>query len=232
MGDTMVGFLILFVGVILLSALFLFEIVRTENKAIKEGYGPAAQIHGGGRATGSIVCVNEDAPTLNRSLSFPYAFQLNASRGDLTGKYTYAANKNRIVETVYNGEVFLSFRNDRVKGRSLMAGLRTFDGVVSKTGAQLRCGYPKSSLLSFLSGPFDYSVNRGKVGFDNTSGTGSISKKSDLRIEGDHIRGRVLHGPQTTWAVEVDVNCRGIPSEQAALAVILACNDILRVHHD
>jgi hypothetical protein len=32
--------------------------------------------------------------------------------------------------------------------------------------------------------------------------------------------------------VEVDVACNGIPAEQAALAVIMACNDIVAHHHN
>ncbi len=227
----MIGFLVLFVGVILLFAILFFETSQANRKAIKEGYGPAAQLRSGAGAAGSLVCVNEDAPTLNRSLSFPYSFKLNASKGDLTGAYTYAANKSRIAGPVYKGEVFLSFLKDRVKGRSLMGGLKTVDGVLSKTRAELRRGYPKSSLLSFLNGPYEYSINRGKVRFDKTTQAGSISKKSDLIIQGNRIKGRVLHGPQTTWAVDVDVRVNGVPSEQAALAVILACNDILCTHH-
>ena len=134
-------------------------------------------------------------------------------------------------DTVYNGQLFLSFAGDRAKGRALMAGLQAIEGTVDETGARLRRGQPRESLLSFLNGPFDYRVRGGTVDFENTTRAGCIGRDSDLRILGDRLAGRVYHGPQKTWAVEVDVSYRDIARERVALAVILACNDILSVHH-
>ncbi|MEL6361498.1 MAG: hypothetical protein AAFR21_10460 [Pseudomonadota bacterium] len=230
-GSAMVAFLIFFFGVVLLFGVLFFEISQVDNKAIKNGYGPKLQISGAQSADGKLVCVNANAPTLNKSISFPYSFRLNSSKGNLTGAYKYKANRSKFHDTVYNGELFLSFNKDHVKGRTLMGGLKTVDGVVDATKARLVRGHPKQSFLSFMNGPYEYSVHRGKVRFDKTTLAGNISKESDLRIERDRISGRVFHGPQKTWAVDVDVRYNNITSEKAALAVILACNDILSVHH-
>jgi hypothetical protein len=81
-------------------------------------------------------------------------------------------------------------------------------------------------------GPYEYSVRGGTVHFDKTTQSGCISKDSELVIEDGRISGRVFHGPQKTWAVDVDVSFIGIKNEAVALAVILACDHILRAAHD
>lgn len=227
----MAAFLTLFVGVLLLFAFLAFEFWTINKKAIKYGYGPKLPIRTTPCATGSLVCVSVNAPTLGRSLSFPYAFTLTANDRSVTGSYEYRAKKRAMAETIYSGELFLSFSGDRVKGRALMAGLQSVEGTVDATEAQLTRGQPKASWLSFLNGPFSYSIHQGRVLFQNTERAGCISKDSELRIHGGRVSGRLLHGPQTTWAVEVDVQYRNIADERVALAVILACNDILSVHH-
>ncbi|MEO0543114.1 MAG: hypothetical protein AAFY99_04765 [Pseudomonadota bacterium] len=227
----MIGFLVVFIGVILLFAILFIEIIKLDGKAIKEGYGPKKHVQGISNATGKLVCVSANAPTLNRSISFPYALNLNFNKGKMSGTYEYRARRSQTVETVYNGELFLSFDRDKVKGRSMMAGLKTIEGILDTTKARLKRGHPKKSMLSFLNGPFEYSLNSGKVRFEKTTLAGNISDESDLRVQGNRITGRVYHGPQKTWAVEVDVIVNKISVEKAALAVILACNDILCVHH-
>ena len=81
-------------------------------------------------------------------------------------------------------------------------------------------------------GPYEYSVRDGSVRFDRTTRSGNISRDSDLRIEDGRISGRVFHGPQKTWRVDVEVTYTGIPAEAATLAVILACDLVLRETHD
>jgi hypothetical protein len=134
-------------------------------------------------------------------------------------------------DTVYNGELFLSFAGDKVKGRALMGGLQSVEGPVDEAAARLRRGQPKESFLSFLNGPYEYSVRQGKVIFENTTRAGCIGRDSDLEVYLDRIIGRVFHGPQKTWAVDVDVSYEDVAPERMALTVILACNDILSVHH-
>ena len=227
----MAWFLTLFFGVILLSAFVAWELFRLDKKAIKHGYGPKAQIPGPPKATGTLVCVNADAPTLGRSLSFPYAFQATADERHVTATYEYRAKRSMMVDVVYDGELFLSFAGDNVKGRALMAGLQSVEGTVDQTAARLRRGQPKQSLLSFLNGPYEYGIRQGKVIFEKTTHAGCISSDSELEVYLDRIIGRVFHGPQKTWAVEVDVSYDDVAPERMALAVILACNDILSVHH-
>ncbi|MEL7202832.1 MAG: hypothetical protein AAFX07_05670 [Pseudomonadota bacterium] len=105
------------------------------------------------------------------------------------------------------------------------------DGTIDAANARPRRGQPKESLLSFLNGPFEYSIKQGRVLFENTIRAGCIGRDSDLRIDGDRISGLVYHGPQKTWGVEVDITHHSTATERMALAVILACNDILSVHH-
>ena len=227
----MAWFLVLFFGVILFFAILALELFRLDKKAIKLGYGPKAQIPGKLSATGTMVCVSENAPTLGKKLSFPYAFQLAADEHHVTALYEYRAKKRKSAETVYNGELFLSFSGENVKGRALMAGLMSVEGIVDATHTRLRRGQPKGSFLSFLNGPYEYSIQDGSVIFENTTRAGCISRDSNLRIEDHRISGRVYHGPQKTWGIEVDISYHDIASERIALAVILACNDILSVHH-
>ena len=178
-----------------------------------------------------MACVNADAPTLGRSLSFLYAFQATADERQVTAKYEYRAKRSLMVDVVYDGELFLSFAGDKVKGRALMAGLQTIEGTVDQTAARLRRGQPKQSLLSFLNGPYEYRIRQGKVIFEKTTHAGCISRDSELEVYLDRIIGRVFHGPQKTWVVDVDVSYDDVAPERMALAVILACNDILSVHH-
>lgn len=227
----MAWFLALFFGVILLSVVLTLELFRLNKKAIKHGYGPKTQVPGNPNATGMLVCVSVDAPTLGRKLSFPYSFQLTANERHATATYEYRAKRRMTPDTVYNGELFLSFSGENVKGRALMAGQMSVEGTVDARHARLRRGKPKESFLSFLNGPFDYSINQGRVHFENTTRAGCIGRDSDLRVDGERISGVVYHGPQKTWGVEVDISYRGIASERMVLAVILACNDILSVHH-
>ncbi len=227
----MAWFLALFFGVILLTAFVARELFQLDRKAIKHGYGPRSQVPGAPKATGILTCVNVDAPTLGRSLSFPYAFQLTADDRHVTAKYEYRTQRRMTADTVYDGELFLSFADDRVKGRASMAGLFSVEGTVDETRARLTRGKPKGSFLSILNGPFEYSIHQGRVSFDKTSLAGCIGRDSDLRIYGDRISGLVYHGPQKTWGVQVDVSYRDIAGEWMALAIILACNDILSVHH-
>lgn len=230
-GKRMAWFLAIFFGVILLSAILAWELFRLDKKAIKHGYGPKVQVPGDPIATGTLVCVSANAPTLGRKLSFQYEFQLRADERHATATYEYRAKRRMTPDTVYNGELFLSFAGEHVKGRALMAGLQSVEGTIDAKTTRLRRGQPKESLLSFLNGPFEYSIKQGRVFFENTIRAGCIGRDSELRIDGDRISGRVYHGPQKTWAVEVDISYHDIASERMALAVILACNDILSVHH-
>lgn len=229
----MIGFLTFFALVVFLFAVLLVEIMRVEKLAIEEGYGPKNEITGPVIAQGQMNCVNEDAPTLHRSVSFPYQFSMKSQRGDVSAKYEYFGKKSKAIDPIYSGKLFLRFRNGRVKGRKRMDGFRTIEGTLKPNKAELTLGYPKKSLLSFLPGSFSYSVDdAGNVSFDNTSHYGSISNKSRLRIHGNRIAGHVIHGPQTTWAVEVDITFDGVLPEYALLAVILACNNIVSFHHE
>jgi uncharacterized protein YbaA (DUF1428 family) len=227
----MAWFLTLFFGVILLSAVVAWELFRLDKKAVEHGYGLNAQVAGPPKATGTLVCVNADAPTLGRSLSFPYAFQATADERHVTATYEYRAKRRLTADNVYNGTLFLSFDGDKVKGRTLMGGLQSVEGTVDETAARLRRGQPKQSFLSFLNGPYEYGIRQGKVIFENTTRAGCISRDSELEIYLDRIIGLIFHGPQKTWAVEVDVSYEDVAPERMALAVILACNDILSVHH-
>jgi hypothetical protein len=53
-----------------------------------------------------------------------------------------------------------------------------------------------------------------------------------FKLKGGRLTGRLLHAPQKSRVVDVDVAYRGIRDELAALAVILMCDDILSFHHD
>ncbi len=222
----MIVFLLFFAGVVLFFGLLFFELHRVDKRAIAHGYGLKSQIGGEPCSSGQLVCVAFKAPTLNKSISFEYALQLYTDGVNVTGTYKY-----HVRNTSYSGEVFLSFKKNRVKGRTLMGGLRTLEGVVSPNGVRLTRGYPPESFLSILNGPYEYSVRNGQTQFDKTTRAGNISAESMLRIEDNRLYGRVLHGPQKTWAIDVDVTYQGIKIEAVSLAVVLACDNILSFHH-
>lgn len=226
MSFSAIVFLLLFAGVVLFFGWLFLEIQRVDQKAISQGYGRKSQIGGKPCSSGQLVCVSFNAPTLNRSISFDYALQLYTDGVNVTGTYTY-----HVRNTTYDGEVFLSFTKNRVKGRTLMGGLRTVEGVVSPNGVHLIRGYPAESFLKILNGPYEYSVRNGQIQFGQTTRAGNISADSMLRIEDNRLYGRVFHGPQKTWAVDVDVTYQGIKSERISLAVVLACDEILSTHH-
>ena len=227
MDLSVIVFFLVFAGVVFFFGLLFLEIHKVEKRAKVQGYGPISQIGGEPCAQGQIVCVCVNAPTLNQSISFDYALYLYTDGVNATGTYKYHARN-----TTYSGEVFLSFARNRVKGRSLMGGLRTVEGLVSSKGVRLTRGYPTESFLKILNGPYEYSIRSGQIQFDKTTHAGSISKQSNLRVEDNRLSGRVFHGPQKTWAVDVDVTYQGIADEAVTLAVVLACDNILSVHHD
>jgi hypothetical protein len=222
-----VVFLLILAAVIIGFGILLLEIRRVDKRASKLGYGPPAQLGGQPCAQGRLVCVSVDAPTLGRDLSFEYSFRLHTDGTNATGTYDYQRGIAN-----YSGEVFLSLKGGRVKGRSLMGGFRSVEGSISPNQIRLLRGYPEGSLLRFINGPYEFSIRNGRVYFDNTTRAGSVSSKSELRIEGNRISGRVLHGPQTTWGVEVDVTFAELPEEAVVLAIVLSCDDILSFHHD
>jgi len=226
MNLSMIVFLLFFAGVVLSFGLLFFEILRVDKRAIADGYGLKSQISGKSCASGQLVCVSFKAPTLNKSISFDYVLQLYTDGVNVTGTYKY-----HVRNTTYSGEVFLSFKKNRVKGRTLMGGLRTVEGVVSPNGVRLTRGYPPKSFLSILNGPYEYSIRNGQIQFNKTTRAGNISAESTLRIEDNRLYGRVFHGPQKTWAIDVDVMYQGIKSEAVSLAVVLACDNILSFHH-
>jgi hypothetical protein len=225
MSDIII-FLLFFAGVVLFFGLLFFEIHRVEKRAIAHGYGPKAQIGGKPCSTGQLVCVSVVSSKINRSISFDYVFQLYTDGTNVTGTYKY-----HVRNTTYSGEVFLSFAKNRVKGRSLMGGLSTVEGVVTPSGVRLTRGHPAGSFLKILNGPYEYSIRSGQIQFDKTTRAGNISAESVLRIDDNQLHGRVFHGPQKTWAVDVDVTYQGIKREAVCLAIVLACDDILRTHH-
>jgi hypothetical protein len=114
----------------------------------------------------------------------------------------------------------------------MMGGMRTVEGQAGPNGVHLTRGYPKQSVFKVFNGPYEYSCKNGLIRFDNTTRAGNISDQSNLRVEKGHISGRVFHGPQKTWAVDVDVSFSAVAEKVATLAVVLACDDILRIHHD
>lgn len=227
MNFSIIVFILIFTSVVLLFGLLFLELSRADKQAQAQGYGPISQLGGEPCARGQLVCVNANAPTLNQSISFDYAFFLYTDGINATGTYEY-----HVRNTTYSGEVFLSFARNRVKGRSLMGGLRTVEGRISPNGVRLTRGYPTGGLLKILNGPYEYSVRGGQVQFDKTTLAGSISKQSNLCVEDDRVSGRVFHGPQKTWAVDVDITYQGITDEAVTLAVVLACDNILSAHHD
>jgi hypothetical protein len=160
-------------------------------------------------------------------MSFAWSLDLHSNGRNVTGSFEYTGRPGN-----FSGSLFLSFSSSRVKGRFRMGGLRVCEGTVGPGGARLTLGHPKGGLLGFLQGRYEYSVRRGKVHFDRTAQHGHISKNSVLLIEDGRISGRLLHGPQETWAVDVDVPFTGIKDEAATLAVVLACDLILGYYHD
>lgn len=67
--------------------------------------------------------------------------------------------------------------------------------------------------------------------FNRTTRAGSVSRESELRIRGDRLVGRLVHGPQKTWSIDIDVRFGGVPAETIARPVTLACDSILSAHH-
>ena len=223
----MTAFLIFFIAVVSFFGLLFFEIATSDKRAQSKGYGPKSQIGGEPCATGHLNCVSYKAPTLGQSISYNFALRLYCKQGHLTGIFEHVNQP-----TKFHGSLFLSFPGGRVKGRSLMGGLQVCEGALDKSGVQLTRGQPKGGLLGIFNGRYEYRVHNGKVAFTKTTSPGSISKDSELLIEDGLIRGRVFHGPQKTWAVDVEVSLSGIEKEPATLAVVLACDHILSQIHD
>jgi hypothetical protein len=218
----MVVFILLFLSVVLFFGLLFIEIARSDKRAQAKGYGPKSQISGEPCAKGHLNCVSYKAPTLGQSISYNFALRLYSDKGDVTGIFEHIQNPKD-----FSGSLFLSFSGGQVKGRSLMGGLQVCEGAVGTGGARLTRGQPKGGMLGLFNGSFEYSVRGGAVHFDKTTSPGSISKDSQLLTENGRISGRVFHGPQKTWAVDVDVSFSGIKNAAALLAVILACDHIL-----
>ena len=223
----MTAFLVLFVTVASFFGLLFFELARSDRRAQSKGYGPKSQIGGVPCATGHLTCTSHRAPTLGQSIAYNFVLRLYCKPGKLTGTFEHASHPTR-----FHGSVFLSFSGGRVKGRSLMGGLQVCEGALGKNGAQLTRGYPKGGLLGFFNGRYEYRVHNDKVEFTKTTSPGSISKDSELLVEDSRISGRAFHGPQKTWAIDVDVSLSGIEKDPATLAVVLACDHILSQIHD
>lgn len=223
----MVAFLILFITVVLCFGFLFFEIATSDKRAQSKGYGPKLQIDGEPCATGHLNCTSYKAPTLGQSISYNFALRLYHKPGYLTGIFEHVNHP-----TKFRGSVFLSFSGGRVKGRSSMGGLQVCEGALGKNEVQLTRGQPKGGVLGIFNGRYEYRVRNGKVAFTKTTSPGSISKDSELLIEDRRISGRVFHGPQKTWSVDVEVSFSGIEEEPVTLAVVLACDHILSQIHD
>jgi hypothetical protein len=223
----MAVFSLIFLSVVLFFGLLFLEIARSDKRAQAKGYGPKLQISGEPCANGHLNCVSYKAPTLGKSLSHNFALRLYADKGNVTGVFEHIQSPKD-----FSGSLFLSFSGGQVKGRSLMGGLQVCEGAVGTGGARLTRGQPKGGMLGLFNGSYEYSVRGGAVYFDKTTSPGSISKDSQLLLENGRISGQVFHGPQKTWAVDVDVSFGEIKNEAALLAVILACDHILCQIHD
>lgn len=222
----MIGFFILFGGVVLFSSILFLELVRSDQRAQAKGYGPKSQARGEPCSKSILKCASYKAPTLGRSILQEYELRLYADLDNVTGTFKHIKDP-----ASFSGSLFLTVSGGRVKGRSLMGGLQVCEGTLHEGGASLTRGFPGGGILGLFSGTYEYSVRGGRVFFDKTTSPGSISKDSQLLIEADSITGQVFHGPQKTWVVDVDVSFSGIDKEVAALAVILACDHILRNAH-
>lgn len=234
------GFTVLFVFTVSLFAWLFHEIATSDKRARQKGYGPPTQLRGDPCATGKLACFSYRAPTLGRSVSFDYDLTVTSKNGDVTGTFVYDKSASEFSKSLldiessatYSGSLYLSFYRGHVRGRSLLGGLQVCEGAVGPDGARLTRGQRKGGILGFLRGPYEYSARRGTISFDKTSQAGCISSDSTLQIEDGRISGRVFHGPQKTWAIDVDVSFTGIKDEAIALVVILACDHILRAAHD
>ena len=223
----MTVFIIIFVVVLLFFARLFYEILRADKLAQEKGYGPKSQIGNEPCATGTLRCISHKAPTLSQTLSYNFALRLYCNNGDVTGIIEHVKEPTR-----FNGSIFLSFSRGFVKGRSLMGGIQICEGSVGEYGVRLTRGQLKGGLLGIFNGRYEYDVHSGKVHFNKTTSPGSISKDSELLIEEGCLRGRVFHGPQQTWLVDVDVTFDRIKNEFVTLAVVLACDHILSQIHD
>lgn len=221
----------LYIFAFTLASVFLIvvfvELALSDSWAKAKGYGPKSPIDGEPCATGYLSCLSFKVPKLGGAISFDYAFRLYSDKGDVTGVFEQVKKPKD-----FSGGLFFSFADGRVKGRSFMSGLQVFEGDLGIEGARLTRGHPKGGMLSLFNGAFNYSIRDDLVSFDQTSRTGSISKDSQLLIEDGQISGRLFHGPQKTWAVDVEVSYADLNSEAAALAVILACDHVLKEAHD
>ena len=223
----MTVFIIVFIVVLLFFARLFYEISRSDKRAQEKGYGPKTQIENDPCATGSLRCISHKAPTLGQTISFNYTLRLYYKNGDVTGIIEHVKEP-----TKFNGSIYLSFSSGCVKGRSLMGGIQVCEGSVGTNGIRLTRGQLKEGLLGIFNGRYEYDVRGGKVHFYKTTSPGSISKDSKLLIEESCISGRVFHGPQKTWAVDVDITFSGIKKEFVTLAVVLMCDHILCQIHD
>lgn len=220
-------FIIFFISVILFFGLLFFEFFTMDKRAQKKGYGPESQIISEPCANGHLICAAHKVPTIGRFTPYDFILRLYSEKPHVTGVFEHAKQPDK-----FFGSVYLTFSGRYVKGRSSMGGLQVCEGRVATDGARLTRGQLKGGLLGIFNGRFEYSVKNGKVDFYKTTTPGSISKDSELIIEDGRISGRVFHGPQKTWVIDVDISFGGIKQEFATLAVILACDHILSQIHD
>lgn len=222
------GVLILIGGGFIFFLVFL-PLALLYERRLKKRYGPKEQLPGPPRVRGTLVCKTWKAPTIGKKPTFVYKLNLSAAGDDLTGKYRYPPQTER-KKPIYSGEVFLTYLQGYVKGRS---DNKVVEGKLSPTQADLRLGFAKGSLLSFLNTPFRFSIAGERLRFFSNRGgrQDSIHPRSQLNIAKNKISGQLGYYPNETWLIEVDVAYRGVPPELVTLALLMVSNDIFELHH-
>lgn len=212
--------LIFFLGVIPLAFL--------QASLLKKGYGPEQRSRGPLVMQGRLVCQNWKAPSLGKKLQFDYAASLTGQTEDFWGEYHYPSQNNGKRQPIYTGELFLTYHQGAIKGRS---DRKVVQGELGQVQGNLQLGFPQRSLLGWMNSPFQFRIDGGNVLFLNTSkGNGAIGHGSKLTINERSIVGRLVDWKQA-WVIEVDIQYRRVAPELIVLAILMMSNDIFTFHN-
>lgn len=184
--------------------------------------GPSA-VDGPVCGRGTLVVTAKEAPTVGRSIEFPYEVKLTCTNGAVRCRFQHKG---------YKGAVFLDRDGEKVTGRLEFREAKAFAGSLDTSSGRVILGYAPGSGLSFLNGRIEFVLKDGTVTFADTDNSqGCLHLDSYLEIAGEHITGQIDHA-RRSWTAAADLHCDALPVETGLLCLLLTANAVLDFHHE